>query len=56
MFSFVGYEPTESEFNRFVLLLGEEVVASRMTERIIYESRKKDRDHFTVLHRALRLE
>lgn len=53
MVSFVKHEPSGEEFRRFVQLLVEEVEASKVTEKIIYDSRKKGRDHFTVLHRKL---
>lgn len=53
MISFEGLEPTESENTRFAKLLREEVEASKNLERILYESRKRDRDCFTLLHRKL---
>ena len=56
MISFAAFKPTTEEMKRFVKLLRAEVKASRAMERIVYESRKKGRDHFTVLHRALLLE
>lgn len=53
MVSFSKYEPSGEEFRRFVQLLVDEVNASKITEKILYDSRKKGRDHFTVLHRKL---
>jgi hypothetical protein len=53
MISFRGVEPTESEMTTFAELLQAEVEASRTLERILYESRRKDRDHYTLLHRKL---
>jgi hypothetical protein len=56
MISFCGTEPAESEMAMFVRLLGEEVAASRTLEEILYESRRKRRAHYTLLHRKLGLE
>jgi hypothetical protein len=55
MISFRGTEPTESETAMFVKLLQDEVTASRTLEKILYESRRKGRDHYTLLHRQLTL-
>lgn len=56
MISFKGYEPTENEMVDFVRLLHMEIDASRALEKIIYESRRPDRDRYTVLHRRLELK
>ncbi len=56
MFSFRALNPSRSELNRFIRLLRDEVIASRTMERLIYESRKRDRQKFTVLHRKLVVE
>jgi len=56
MVSFRSTEPTEHEMLRFAHLLQSEVEASRKLERIIYESRSRNRDHYTILHRRLNLE
>lgn len=56
MMSFESFEPTESEMVRFNCVIREEIDASRQLERIIYDSRKKDRDKYTLLHRKLSLE
>lgn len=53
MISFEGLESTESENKRFAKLLREEVKASRILEKILYESRQRDRDNYTLLHRKL---
>jgi hypothetical protein len=37
-------------------VLLEEVEASRALEKTLYESRKRDRDHHTMLHRRLTVE
>lgn len=56
MISFAGFSPTKSEMTSFRRLLVEEVEASIALERIHYESRKKGRDHYTILHRRLELK
>jgi hypothetical protein len=53
MISFVGVEPSDSEADVFAEVLQAEVMASRTLEKILYESRQRNRDHFTVLHRKL---
>jgi hypothetical protein len=56
MISFCGTEPTAAEMAMFLQLLQDEVAASRTLEKILYESRRKDRDHYTLFHRQLRLQ
>jgi hypothetical protein len=56
MTTFRGHEPSKNELNRFVELVNSEIVASRTTEKMIYDSRKKDRDRFTLLQRKLIVE
>jgi hypothetical protein len=56
MVSFRSTEPSEHEMLKFAHLLQSEVEASRMLEKIIYESRSRNRDHYTILHRRLDLE
>lgn len=53
MISFKEYEPTLKELEAFRAVLLEEVRASRALENMIYQSRKKDRDHHTLFHRKL---
>ena len=53
LISFEGFEPSEQEMRGFNQLLQEEVEASRSLEKVLYGIRKKDRDHYTVLHRQL---
>jgi len=55
MISFKACEPTEHETLQLARLLQDEAAASRTMEKIIYESRRKGRDHYTVLHRRLEL-
>jgi len=56
MISFSSTKPTRAEKRRFLELLRAEIEASRAVEKIIYESRSKSRDHYTMLHRRLHLE
>ncbi len=56
MVSFAGERPTESEMARFANILRAEIDASRKLEKIIYENRRRDRDHYTILHKKLILE
>lgn len=53
MISFREYEPMAKEITTFEKVLLEEVQASRTLENMIYQSRKRDREHHTVLHRKL---
>jgi hypothetical protein len=55
MISFRGTEPSEAEMAEFVQLLASEVKASRTLEKILYESRRKGRAHYTLLHRQLKV-
>lgn len=56
MISFRGIELMESEMAMFDELLQAEVQASKTLEKILYESRRKDRDQYTLLHRQLKLK
>lgn len=56
MISFAKFSPTSHELTAFRKLLGQEVKASITLERIHYESRMKNRDHYTILHRRLELK
>lgn len=56
MISFREYSLSTSELEAFRKLLLEEVQASRTLENMIYQSRKKDRDHHTLLHRKLMVD
>ncbi len=53
MISFKEYKPSPKEIEAFTDVLLEEVRASRALENMIYQSRKKDRDHHTLFHRRL---
>lgn len=55
MMSFREYESSDKEMEAFVNLLQDEVAASRTMEKIIYESRRKNRDHYHIFHRQLKV-
>jgi len=55
MISWVEHEPRKQELDDTVDVLLKEVDASRILERIIFDSRKKNRDHYTVLHKELKV-
>ena len=55
MISCCAETPTDVEMTTFVEVLRAEVTASRTLERIMYESRKRGRDRYTLLHRQLRV-
>ena len=56
MISFIGTRPKKEEIDRFGQIICAEIDASRKLEKIIYESRQHDRDHYTILHKRLCLE
>lgn len=56
MISFAGSRPNKAEIDTFGEIIRAEIDASRKLEKIIYESRQRDRDHYTILHKKLRLE
>jgi len=53
MISFKEHEPSARELEAFNALLLEEVEASKALDNMIYESRKRDREHHTLFHRTL---
>jgi len=55
MLSWKGSEATEEETSDFVDVLTKEVQASRIMQEIIFDSRKRDRNYYTVLHKELRV-
>ena len=56
MISFCAETPTDIEIATFVEVLRAEVAASRTLAKIMYESRKRGRDRYTLLHRQLRIK
>lgn len=55
MISFKEHQLSPKELKAFQSILLDEVRASRALENMIYQSRKKDRDHHTLFHRKLRV-
>ncbi len=53
MFSFRSFQPNDVEMRSFLKLLRSEVQASRTMEKLLFESRKQNRDRYTMLHRKL---
>ena len=56
MISFLGTKPSKTETEAFGEIIHAEIDASRKLEKIIYESRHRDREHYTILHRKLCLK
>ncbi len=56
MISFKEHEPSPKELKEFRDILLEEVQASQALENMIYQSRRRDRDHHTLFHRSLRVD
>lgn len=56
MFSWKAERASEEEFDEFIQILKEEIIASRNLEEIIYQSRSPNRERYTVLHRPLKLK
>lgn len=56
MISMQSLEPTDCEIDRLAKLIEDEIEASRTLEKIVYESRKKGRDSYTLLQKRLVLE
>jgi hypothetical protein len=56
MLSWKTYEADENERLRFFEILHDEINASKQLEEILFNSRKKNREKYTILHRPLRLE
>jgi hypothetical protein len=55
MISWGEHEPNKEELKDTIDLLFKEVEASRILEKIIYDSRKRGRAHYTILHKELKL-
>lgn len=55
MFSFVGMEPRDYEWNSFVKLINQEAKYSRQLEEMLHESRKPDRKRYYMLEKKLEL-
>ena len=55
MASWVGFHPTDEELYGLADVIESEIKASRMLEESIYSSRSPNREHYTLLHRPLKL-
>jgi hypothetical protein len=53
MLSWGGYEPEQKEWKSFKEIIKSEVIASRVLEEMIFNSRSKERKQYTVLHKPL---
>jgi hypothetical protein len=53
MISFQSFQPSDGEMDAFLKLLDSEVQASRTIEKLLFDSRKQNRDRYTILHRKL---
>lgn len=56
MLSWIGNEPTENELTILVAVIEDEIEASQRLEEIIYQSRSKNREHYTFYHKPLKLK
>lgn len=55
MVSWVKLEPTKKEMDCLINILTREIEASQIMEHIIFDSRQRNRAHYTALHKELRL-
>ena len=56
MFSFIGTEPSEVEWDTFTDMIIKEVEYSRKMEEMLHESRHRDRKHYFMLQKQLVLK
>lgn len=56
MLSWVALKPSRSELSMLLNVLHDEIKASRDLEDILYTSRSRKRNKYTLLHRSLRLK
>jgi hypothetical protein len=55
MLSWKSFRSDKQEMKRFVEIVNDEIQASKTLDEILFNSRSKDRDKFTSLHRPLKL-
>lgn len=55
MQSWKDYDPKGDEWSTLIDIIKSEIEASRYLEEIIFNSRSSKREHYTVLHRPLKL-
>ena len=56
MISFKTFNPQKNEWKNLIKIIQAEITASQTLEEIIFNSRSKEREHYTSLHRPLHLE
>ncbi len=56
MLSWKSFQADKNEFEKIIEILNDEIKASRTLDEILFNSRSKDRQKFTSLHRPLRLD
>jgi hypothetical protein len=56
MLSWVGYEPTDKEWEDFIRVIKAENEYSQQLEEMIFHSRLKNRKHYTILQKKLYLK
>jgi hypothetical protein len=56
MLSWKSFKADKNEMRKIIKILNDEIKASKILDEILYNSRSKDREKFTSLHRPLRLE
>ncbi len=56
MLSWVGYEPTDQEWKDFIRVIKAENKYSQQLEEMIFHSRFKNREHYTILQKKLYLK
>jgi hypothetical protein len=56
MLSWKAFEPTEEEWKDFLEIIIKEIDYSKQLEEILFNSRSKNRKHYTILQRQLFLQ
>ena len=55
MISWIGFEPTDQEWEEFIGIIRSEIKYSQQFEEMIFHSRSRKRKHYTILQRRLYL-
>jgi len=56
MASWVGYEPTDDEWQDLMSVLVDEVKASRLLQNMLTSGHSKARTHYSIIHRPLKFK
>jgi len=56
MLSWKAYKPTEGEWKNLLDIINSEIEYSEKLEEILFQSRLKNRKHYTILQRPLYLK